>query len=173
MGLTIAIKRKFKMGIFRNLAKIEELLEANVPGCWSVYHNVLRVKDLPKDMRDAMIQFGYTDNALIFAVDYVDEYKNISDKKPRILGCVSWGRSINESDDGWKNLLYRDVDRDWRFYWTKDECPNNEKLLEAIDQCYRNLQRFFMFMSIYLKQRAQMIKLINIEWDEVISSTKD
>lgn len=86
MGLTIAVKRKFKMGIFRNLAKIEELLEANVPGCWSVYHNVLRVKDLPKDMRDAMIQFGYTDNALIFAVDYVDEYENISDKKHVFLG---------------------------------------------------------------------------------------
>ena len=61
------------MGIFKNLAKIEELLEANVPGCWSVFNNVLRVKDLPKVMRDAMIQFGYTENALIFAVDYVDE----------------------------------------------------------------------------------------------------
>ena len=32
MGLIIAIKRKFKMGIFSNLAKIEELIEANIPG---------------------------------------------------------------------------------------------------------------------------------------------
>lgn len=172
MGLAIAVKRKFKMGIFKNLAKIEELLEANVPGCWSVFHNVLRVKDLPKVMRDAMIQFGYTENALIFAVDYVDEHAG-SNGKPCILGCVSWGAGKDECEDGWKNLLYRDVDRDWRFYWTKKECPNNEKLLEAIDKCYRNLQRFFMFMSIYLKQRAQMVKLINIEWDEVISSTKE
>ena len=78
------------MGVFKNLAKIEELLEANIPGCWSVYHNVLRVKDLPKDMRDAMIQFGYTDEGLIFAVDYVDEHDS-SNGKQRILGCVSWG----------------------------------------------------------------------------------
>ena len=171
MGLTIAIKRKFKMGIFRNLAKIEELLEANIPGCWSVYHNVLRVKDLPKEMRDVMIKFGYTDKGLIFAVDYCDVHDGF-DGKPCILGCVGWGGK-DEKDEGWKNLLYRDVDRDWRFTWSKEDCPTNEKLLEAIDKCYRNLQRFFMFMSIYLKQRAQMVKLINIEWDEVISSTKE
>lgn len=161
------------MGIFRNLAKIEELLEANIPGCWSVYHNVLRVKDLPKDMRDAMIQFGYTDEGLIFAVDYVDVHDGSNGGKPRILGCVSWGKNKDEAEDGWKNLLYRDVDRDWRFTWSKEDCPNDEKLLDAIDRCYRNLQKFFMFMSIYLKQRAQMIKLINIEWDEVIHSTKE
>lgn len=161
------------MDIFRNLAKIEELLEANIPGCWSVYHNVLRVKDLPKDMRDAMIQFGYTDEGLIFAVDYVDVHDGSNGGKPRILGCVSWGKNKDEAEDGWKNLLYRDVDRDWRFTWSKEDCPNDEKLLDAIDRCYRNLQKFFMFMSIYLKQRAQMVKLINIEWDEVISSTKE
>ena len=158
------------MGIFRNLAKIEELLEANIPGCWSVYHNVLRIKDLPKDMRDAMIQFGYTDDGLIFAVDYADEKDT---NKPHILGCVSWGANQNEMENGWKNLLYRDVDRDWRFTWDKEDCLNNEELLKAIDKCYRNLQKFFMFMSIYLKQRAQMIKLINIEWDEVIQTTKE
>lgn len=44
---------------------------------------------------------------------------------------------------------------------------------EAIDCCYRNLQRYFMFMRIYLKNREQMVKLINIEWDEVIQSTKN
>lgn len=158
------------MGVFKNLAKIEELLEANIPGCWSVYHNVLRVKDLPKDMRDAMIQFGYSDEGLIFAVDYADEKDN---NKPHILGCVSWGANQNEMENGWKNLLYRDVDRDWRFTWDKKDCPTNEKLVEAIDKCYRHLQRYFMFMSIYLKQRAQMVKLINIEWDEVIQSTKE
>lgn len=158
------------MGVFKNLAKIEELLEANIPGCWSVYHNVLRIKDLPKEMHDAMIQFGYTDEGLVFAVDYVDEKDN---NKSHILGCIGWGTGKNESDDGWKNLLYRDVDRNWRFVWDKKDCPDNEKLLEAVDKCYRNLQKFFMFMSIYLKQRAQMIKLINIEWDEVINSTKD
>ena len=160
------------MGIFRNLAKIEELLEANISGCWSVYHNVLRVKDLPKEMHDVMIQFGYTDEGLIFAVDYVDEHAGFNGK-PCILGCVSWGSGKDEYEQGWKNLLYHDVDRDWRFCWSKEDCPTNEKLLEAIDECYRILQRFFMFMSIYLKQREQMIKLINIEWDEVISSTKD
>lgn len=32
---------------------------------------------------------------------------------------------------------------------------------------------FFMFMNIYLKQREQMVKLINIEYDEIIESTKD
>lgn len=114
MGLTIAMKRKFKMGIFRNLVKIEELLEANILGCWSVYHNVLRVKDLPKDMRDAMIQFGYSDEGLIFAVDYVDEHDGYGGK-PRILGCVGCGSGKDKKDIGWKNLLYRSVDRDWRF----------------------------------------------------------
>ena len=38
------------MGIFKNISKIEELIEANVPGSWNIYHNVLTVKDLPDSL---------------------------------------------------------------------------------------------------------------------------
>ena len=46
------------MGIFKNIGKIEELIEANVPGSWVIYHNALYVKDLPEEWKKAMIQFG-------------------------------------------------------------------------------------------------------------------
>ena len=54
------------MGIFKNIGKIEELIEANVPGSWCIYHNALLVKDLPENYKNAMLQFGYTENAPIF-----------------------------------------------------------------------------------------------------------
>lgn len=159
------------MGIFNRLSKIEELLEANVPGKFNVFHNALRVSDLPDDWQKAMLQFGYSKNALIFAVDYSD---TLSGSKERyLLSCIGWGNGHDTEVDGWKNLLYRDVDRDWRYNWSLEECKTVDKVEEAIDGCYRNLQRYFMFMRIYLKNREQMVKLINIEWDEVIQSTKD
>mgnify|MGYP003554071076 CR=1 FL=1 len=40
------------MGIFKNIGKIEELIEANVPGSWVIYHNALTVKDLPETDED-------------------------------------------------------------------------------------------------------------------------
>lgn len=38
------------MGVFKNIAKIEELIEANVPGSWFIYHETCRCpkgQDLP------------------------------------------------------------------------------------------------------------------------------
>lgn len=160
------------MGIFSRLSKIEELLEANVPGKFNVFHNALRVSDLPDDWQKAMLQFGYTKNALIFAVDFADTLSKGSQER-FLLSCIGWGNGHDTEIDGWKNLLYRDVDRDWIYNWRLEECKTVDKVEEAIDGCYRNLQRYFMFMRIYLKNREQMVKLINIEWDEVIQSTKD
>ena len=68
------------MGIFKNLSKIEALIEANVPGSWQIYHNCLKVKDLPEDWKKAMIQVGYTKEERIFGVEWYDE----EDKQRRI-----------------------------------------------------------------------------------------
>lgn len=154
------------MGIFTRLSKIEELLEANIPGTFNIFHNAIRVSDLPEDWQTAMIQFGYTKDALIFAVDYNDTKSNCGHQ---LLSCIGWG--TEQSD--WTDLLYRDVDRNWRFNWNINDLKKVDEVNNVIDKCYRNLQRYFMFMRIYLKNREQMIKLIRIEWDEVIESTKE
>ena len=52
------------------------------------------------------------------------------------------------------------------------ECNNQIKDFKtALDYCYRRLQEYFMFMKIYLREREQMVKLINIAYDEVIEKT--
>lgn len=154
------------MGIFKNIGKIEELIEANVPGSWVIYHNALTVKDLPENWKKAMIQFGYSENAPIFGVDWNDPDKN----KIFALVCVGYGKEVDNK--GFKNLLYRDVDRDWRFSWTVDDCKGDLNVYKKkLDFCYRRLQEYFMFMKIYLREREQMVKLINIAYDEVIEKT--
>lgn len=60
------------MGIYKNIAKIEELIEANVPGAWCIYHDALLVKDLPENYKNAMLQFGYTEKCPIFGVDWTN-----------------------------------------------------------------------------------------------------
>lgn len=154
------------MGIFKNIGKIEELIEANVPGSWVIYHNALTVKDLPENYKNAMLQFGYTENAPIFGVDWT----NPDDNKVSALVCVGYGKEVDKL--GFKNLLYRDVDRNWRFSWTVDDCKGDLSIFkEKLDFCYRRLQEYFMFMKIYLREREQMVKLINIAYDEVIEKT--
>ena len=32
------------------------------------------------------------------------------------------------------------------------------------------MKKFFMFMNIYLKKREEMVKVVNIEYDEIQSS---
>lgn len=155
------------MGIFKNIGKIEELIEANVPGSWVIYHNALTVKDLPDNYKKAMIQFGYSENAPIFGVDWPNPDNN---NKISALVCVGYGKEVDKL--GFKNLLYHDVDRDWRFSWTIDECKGDLNIYkEKLDFCYRRLQEYFMFMKIYLREREQMVKLINIAYDEVIEKT--
>lgn len=154
------------MGIFKNIGKIEELIEANVPGSWVIYHNALTVKDLPENWKKAMIQFGYTENAPIFGVDWT----NPEDNKTSALVCIGYGKEVDKL--GYKNLLYRDVDRNWRFSWSVDDCKGDLNVYkEKLDFCYRRLQEYFMFMKIYLREREQMVKLINIAYDEVIEKT--
>jgi hypothetical protein len=155
------------MGIFKNIGKIEELIEANVPGSWCIYHNALTVKDLPENYKNAMLQFGYTENAPIFGVDWTNTDEN---NKQYALVCVGYGKEVDKL--GYKNLLYRDVDRNWRFSWTVDDCKSDLNIFkEKLDFCYRRLQEYFMFMKIYLREREQMVKLINIAYDEVIEKT--
>lgn len=155
------------MGIFKNIGKIEELIEANVPGSWVIYHNALYVKDLPEDWKKAMIQFGYSENAPIFGVDWNDPEHT---DKIYVLVCIGYGKQADSK--GFKNLLYRDVDRDWRFTWTVGECKGDlNEFKKQLDFCYRMLQEYFMFMKIYLREREQMVKLINIAYDEVIEKT--
>lgn len=154
------------MGIFKNIGKIEELIEANVPGSWIIYRNALMVKDLPDNWKKAMLQFGYSENAPIFGVDWTDP----ETKKQSALVCLGYGKQADAL--GFKNLLYRDVDRDWRFTWTVEDCKNDLNVFkEKLDFCYRRLQEYFMFMNIYLREREQMVKLINIAYDEVIEKT--
>lgn len=170
MMILTAIKRTFHMGIFKNLSKIETLIEANVPGSWQIYHNCLKVKHLPEDWQKAMIQFGYTKEAPIFGVEWYDE----EDKQNNLLAVISFGADQGGDCKDFRDLLYRDVDRDWRMRWSMDEMKGSiENFQKAIDICYVRLQQYFMFMKIYLKQREQMVKQINIEYDEIIESTKD
>ncbi len=155
------------MGIFKNIGKIEELIEANVPGSWVIYHNALTVKDLPEEWKKAMLQFGYSENAPIFGVDWNDPEHT---DKTYVLVCIGYGKQADSK--GFKNLLYRDVDRDWRFTWTVGDCKGDlNEFKKQLDFCYRRLQEFFMFMKIYLREREQMVKLINIAYDEVIEKT--
>ena len=154
------------MGVFKNIAKIEELIEDNVHGSWCIYHNALQVKDLPEDYKKAMLQFGYKEDAPIFGVDWEDE-----NGKKCVLVCIGYGKEVDSK--GFKNLLYRDVDRNWRFEWTlADLKGDKDEHQKALDFCYRRLQEYFMFMKIYLREREQMVKLINIAYDEVIESTQ-
>lgn len=170
MMIITAIKRAFHMGIFKNLSKIEALIEANVPGSWQIYHNCLKVKHLPEDWQRAMFQFGYTKEAPIFGVEWYDEENNCKN----LLTVISYGSSQDGDCKDFRDLLYRDVDRDWRRGWSLKEMDGSvENFQKAIDFCYVRLQQYFMFMKIYLKQREQMVKLINIEYDEIIESTKD
>lgn len=154
------------MGIFKNIAKIEELIEANVPGTWVIYHNALAVKDLPENYKNAMLQFGYTENAPIFGVDWEAE-----NGKKCVLVCIGYGKEVDNK--GFKNLLYRDVDRNWRFDWTITDLKGDlNEYQKALDFCYRRLQEYFMFMKIYIREREQMVKLIDIAYDEVVESTQ-
>lgn len=154
------------MGIYKNIGKIEELIEANVPGSWCIYHNALTVKHLPENYKNAMLQFGYTENAPIFGLDWT----NPEDNKVSALVCIGYGKNVDKM--GYKNLLYKDVDRNWKFSWTVDECKGDLGIFkEKLDFCYRRLQEYFMFMKIYLREREQMVKLINIAYDEVIEKT--
>ena len=93
------------MGIFKNIGKIEELIEANVPGSWIIYRNALTVKDLPDNWKKAMLQFGYSENAPIFGVDWTDPEV----KKQYALVCLGYGKQADAL--GFKNLLYRDDHR--------------------------------------------------------------
>lgn len=56
--------------------------------------------------------------------------------------------------------------------WTVGECKGDlNEFKKQLDFCYRRLQEYFMFMKIYLREREQMVKLINIAYDEVIEKT--
>ena len=154
------------MGLFKNIGKIEELIEANVPGSWCLFNNAVLVKHLPEQWKKAMIQFGYSEQAPIFGVNWYDPKNN----KKNVLTCIGYGAEIDNL--GFKNLLYKDVDRDWRFRWDEEDLKNDANLLkEKIDFCYRRLQEFFAFMKIYIREREQMVKLINIAYDEIIEKT--
>ena len=150
------------MGVYSQLAKIEALIEANTDiKSWSWTCGWISIERLPKPMFEALLQFGYTKDAPFFGVNCaIGENKDKHD-----LTCISFGKEHKD----WTDLLYKDVDRDWRTCWDLER-DSAEKNRKYVDECYKKLQKFFMFMNIYLKKREEMVKVVNIEYDEIQSS---
>lgn len=162
------LERVANMGVYTQLAKIEALIEANTDvKSWSWTSGWIAIDRLPKPMFEALLQFGYSKKAPFFGVN-CRIGDDVADEKKHDILCISFGK--NHKD--WTDLLYKDVDRDWRTCWDLDS-KNPEENRKCVDTCYKKLQKFFMFMNIYLKKREEMVKVVNIEYDEVQSSLDD
>ena len=151
------IKRRLHLGIYSKLGKIEELIKqyATVDFCYMNGH--VSVKHLKPEWQEALKQFGYSKDAVIFGVNY----RNNNVSWP--LCCISPGPSKNKDKEvDYLKLLHEDCPGDYCWHWDDDG-----KIEEGVEECYVKLQKFFMFMTIYLKQREAMERLIKIEWDGV------
>lgn len=138
------------MGIYSKFAKFEELLEQHI-GPVNLAKPIY-ICDLPEKYRIALKQMGYTDKGIFFGL-----MANIDNKFRYIIKI-----SIDNNMESITDLLYKDVKTNW--YWSAD---TEEDLNKYINNAYKSLQRWFMFLDIYIKQREQMVRLIKMEWDSV------
>lgn len=150
------IKRRLHLGIYSKLGKIEELIKQYVDVNFCYLNGTVTMKHLKPEWQEALKQFGYSQDAIIFGVNF----KNSNVSWP--LCCISPGSAGKKNDDDYLRLLHEDSPGDYCWHWDDDG-----KIEEGIEECYVKLQKFFMFMTIYLKQRAAMERLIKIEWDGV------
>jgi len=152
------IKRRFHLGVYSKLAKIEKLIKQYIDVDFVYINGHVGIQHLMPEWQEAMKQFGYSKEAVIFGVNY----KNANVNWP--LCCISPGPSDKNSntEPDYLQWLHQDSPGDYCWHW--DDDGNIE---EGIEECYERLQQYFMFMTIYIKQRNAMEKLIAIEWDSV------
>ena len=149
------LKRRLHLGVYSKLGKIEELIKQYVDVDFAYINGHVGIMHLNPEWQEAMKQFGYSKDAVIFGVNY----KNASVNWP--LCCISPGPSDNDKPN-YLQWLHQDSPGDYCWHWDDDG-----KIEEGIEECYERLQQYFMFMTIYIKQRNAMEKLIEIEWDSV------
>lgn len=152
------------MGVYSQLSKIETLIEANTKiKSWGWTRGWISIEQLPDKMKEAMIQMGYNKEAPLFGVGCrPKDCKEEEGKIPDVF-CIA-----PPSKCDWIDLIYKDVDRNWRRYvYLTDDIEKNKK---EIDVIYKELQKLFLFLNIYIKNREQLRKIVEIEYDEVKSS---
>ena len=159
------------MGLYNKLSKIEQLIEANTKiSYWAWTEGWISVEQLPDKMRDCMIQFGYKKDAPLFGVHVCSPGKNNGgDTTVYDLIYISPGKDDNAK---WTDLLYKDVDRNWRYTvmfnhggsLTEELKKENDDKLE---KCYNTLNKLFAFLNIYIRHREELVQLVNIEYDQL------
>lgn len=154
------------MGLYAKLAKIEQLIETNtVVNYWAWTNGTISVKALEPKMRDCMIQFGYKDDAPLFGVNCKSPGSGNDKKYDLIYISPGQGRK-------WTDLLYSDVDRNWRYTimlnngntLTEELQKENDAKLDA---CYDTLSKLFAFLKIYMRHREELVQLVNNEYDSL------
>lgn len=152
------------MGLYAKLAKIEQLIETNtVVNYWAWTNGSISVKALEPKMRDCMLQFGYKDDAPLFGVNCKSPGSG-NDKKYDLI-YISPGQ-----DRKWTDLLYSDVDRNWRYtIMLNHENKMSDELKKEndakLDKCYDTLSKLFAFLNIYIRHREELVQLVNNEYD--------
>ena len=143
------------MGVYSKLAKIEQLIKQYIDVDFCYLNGHVVIQHLKPEWQEAMKQFGYSKDAVIFGVNY----KNANVNWP--LCCISPGPN-DKVKPNYLQWLHQDSPGDYCWHWDDDG-----KIEEGIEECYERLQQYFMSMTIYIKQRNAMEKLIAIEWDSV------
>lgn len=155
------------MGLYNKLAKIEQLIEANTKiSYWAWTEGWISIEQLPDKMRDCMIQFGYKKEAPLFGVHV--RSPNSDDSKIYDLIYISPGKAPAK----WTDLLYKDVDRNWRYTVMLNHDNNMSPELkkendDKIDACYDTLSKLFAFLKIYMRHREELVQLVNNEYDSL------
>ncbi len=158
------------MGLYNKLSKIEQLIEANTKiSYWAWTEGWISVEQLPDKMRDCMIQFGYKKEAPLFGVHVRSPGNGNDDGKVYDLIYISPGKDDNAK---WTDLLYKDVDRNWRYTIMFNHNSNLTDELkkendDKLEKCYNTLSKLFAFLNIYIRHREELVQLVNIEYDQL------
>lgn len=163
-----SIKRSTNMGLYNKLSKIEQLIETNTKiSYWAWTEGWISVEQLPDKMRDCMIQFGYKKEAPLFGVHV--RSPGSDEGKVYDLIYISPGKDDNAK---WTDLLYKDVDRNWRYTIMFNHNSNLTDELkkendDKLDKCYDTLSKLFAFLNIYMRHREELVQLVNNEYDQL------
>ena len=140
------------MGVYSKLGKIEKYINKYIDVNMVYLHGEIRVHHLKDEWKEIMYSFGFNDDNIIFAVSQFKES----------LKCISPGfNKDNKPYNDYIDWLHYNVKGGY-YYWEDDG-----HLEEHIDECYVKLQKFFIFLEIYTKQRNTMERLIKLEWDTI------
>lgn len=159
------------MGLYNKLSKIEQLIETHTNiKYWAWIDGWVSIGQLPTKMKEVMIQFGYSEEAPLFGVKTKSPGKNNGgDSTIYDLIYISPGKDENAK---WTDLLYKDVDRNWRYTVMLNHDNNlTEKLQQEndakLEKCYDTLNKLFAFLNIYMRHREELVQLVNIEYDQL------